>query len=129
MRISPSNNSGFTLVELMVAMLIMVVGLMGLLQTLNVTMEYGLRNQLRDEAVLVGEKAMSFQKVRPFDQLSTNHPPLVNSQLRSGRVQYKVTCEADPLSLTVDEKTMTVRVEWNYKGSVFTHEVRSNRSR
>ena len=127
MRISPSTNSGFTLVELMMAMLITLVGLVGLLQSVNLAMEHNLRNQLRDEAVMIGEQAMSFQKVRSFDQLSTSRPPPVSSRLRSGGVQYKVSCTANPpASLT--EKLITVTVTWNYRGTAYAHEVRSVRS-
>ncbi len=45
--ISPQNNRGFTLVELMMAILITVVGLMGLLQAVNLAMGYNLKSQLR----------------------------------------------------------------------------------
>jgi type IV pilus assembly protein PilV len=130
-QISRLNNGGFTLVELMVAMLITLVGLVGLLQSVNIAMEHNLRNQLRDEAVAVGEKIMSFQMVRPYTQLSTSHIPLLNSQLRSGAIQYRMSCNANPstaTSPTPPETLVTVTVKWNYKGVPYRHQVRSMRS-
>jgi type IV pilus assembly protein PilV len=126
-RTSASDNGGFTLVELMVAMLITLVGLLGLLKALQVSMEANASNQLRNEAVSVGEQAMSFQKTRPFDQLSSSHPPPVFSRIRAGRVQYQVDVAANPPASLTD-KLITVKVSWNYKGVNYTHEVRSVRS-
>lgn len=122
---SRQDNGGFTLVELMVAMLITLVGLVGLLQSVNLAMEHNLKNQLRDEAVLVGEKMMAFQKVRPFGHLSTSHPPLVDSRLRSGVVKYTVTCTTTDLSTA---KQIIVGVTWAYRGTGYSHQVRSIRS-
>lgn len=119
----------------MVAMLITMVGLVGLLQAVNLAMEHNLRNLLRDEAVLTGEKVMAYQKVRPFDQISTNplganplkknHPPPFNSRLRSGSVRYTVEPTSYSLSTA---KELIVPVKWTYKGVEYTHEVRSIRS-
>src|SRR5512136_2934964 len=67
---SHPNNGGFTLIELMAAMVITLVGLLGLLQAINVAMEHNLKNQLRDEAVLVAEQWMGNLKTRGFSQLS-----------------------------------------------------------
>ncbi len=114
----------------MFAIVITLVGLMGLLQAVNVAMEHNLRNQLRDEAVLVGEQAMGFQKVRPFDQISTasakNIPPPFTSRLRSGKSNfYRVTCEGTDLATA---KQLIVTVKWTYRGVEYSHQVRSIRS-
>lgn len=109
------------------AMLITLVGLIGLLKALEFAMMQNMTNQLRDEAVHVGEQVMSFQKVRPFAQLSSSHPPQVASRIRNGSVGYTVAVAANPpASLT--EKLITVTVTWNYKGQSYSHEVRSLRS-
>ena len=50
-----SSSSGFTLIEVMVAMVITLVGLLGLLQSVNLATEHNIKNALRDEAVQVGE--------------------------------------------------------------------------
>lgn len=125
---SRQNNRGFTLVELMVAMLITLVGLVGLLQAVNMAMEHNLRNQLRDEAVLIGEQWMGNLKSRGFSRISTpfNAPKQVPSQLRGGNFSFTVRrpCESTGASA----KTLKVKVDWTYKGIGYTHQVSSIRS-
>jgi len=53
------NSGGFTLVEVIMAVLILLVGMLGLLQAVNLAMEVNLRNQVREEAVYVGERVMT----------------------------------------------------------------------
>lgn len=124
------NNKGFTLIELMAAMVITLVGLLGLLQTINLSMEHNLRNQLRDEATLIAEGWMGNLKVRAFDQISgVNRPKFsarqVPSNLRGGSFQYSVF---RPCSSMGTGAKLKVRVIWNYKGTPFSHEVNSLRS-
>lgn len=116
----------------MMAMLITMIGLVGLLKSLELGMGHNVRNQLRDEAVMLGEQTMSFQKVRSFDQLTSSHPPLINSRIRSGALQYQVECTTDPTPpapAVATDKLITVTVTWNYKGTQYRHQVRSIRSR
>ncbi len=129
--ISPQNNRGFTLVELMMAILITVVGLMGLLQAVNLAMGYNLKSQLRDEAVLVGEKQMGLLKAMRFDDVAASSSVKVDSRLRAGFTQfYTVKSESTKWSAPdqPDAKLLIVTVTWTYKGITSTHEVRSLRS-
>lgn len=133
-RISPQNNRGFTLVELMMAILITIVGLMGLLQSVNLAMEYNLKNQLRDEAVLIGEQQMGALKAMLFDQIPVtpaSSSVKVDSRLRGGFTQfYTVKSESTKWSVPdqPDSKLLIVTVTWTYKGITNTHQVRSVRS-
>src|SRR5512136_3093130 len=100
---SHPNNGGFTLIELMVAMVITLVGLLGLLQAINMAIEHNLKNQLRDEAVLIAEQWMGNLKTRGFNQLSGVSSPqftprTVPSQLRARNVTYTVTRQCNSLN-------------------------------
>ena len=55
MRIAKLKNRGFTLVEVMVAMLILFIGMMALLWALTAAVEHNLKNQMTDEAVRLGK--------------------------------------------------------------------------
>jgi type IV pilus assembly protein PilV len=123
----------------MVAILITVVGLLGLLKSVELAMEHNLRNQLRDEAVLIGEDWMSNLKVRPFDQISgvttttgiTTAPfsaRQVKSKLRGGNSMFSVTRPCASLPTNPVSAQLVVQVDWNYKGVPYSHQVRSVRS-
>ena len=58
-RTSRKDSGGFTLVEMMMAMLVLTVGLLGLLQSIQVAWQHNARNRLREEAVLLAEERMN----------------------------------------------------------------------
>ena len=112
--------------------MISLVGLLGLLQAVNLATEHNLRNQLRDEAVMVAEQYMGNLKVRAFDQISgvgsaQFSPRLVNSQLRSGKTVYTVERQCSSTGGGT-AALMTVKVTWPYKGAQYSHAVTSIRS-
>ena len=109
-------------------MLIMLVGLLGLLQSVNLAMEHNLRNQLRDEAVLIAEQTMGNLKTRAFNQISTPQfsPRTVKSQLRGGNFNYTMKRVCTVTGTTTAQ--LAVTVEWRYKGSDYSHSVTSIRS-
>jgi type IV pilus assembly protein PilV len=128
-------NSGFTLIEVMMAILILIIGMLGLLQAINLTMEVNLRNQVREEAVYVGAKVMNEMRGRGFDNISVASTPTqtctyptyqVPSRLRGVSRTYDVTRSSRVLS-TVDSKPvtkeLTVTVAWSYKGVTYQNRV------
>jgi len=126
---STRNKSGFTLTEVMVAILIMMVGMLGLLESINVATEYNLKNHLRDEAVYVGEKYMNIQKGKAFDLLTTMpltygrryEPSRIRGTGKPYSVDMKVTdLSTDPVAAT---KQLEVVVSWTYKGVTFQNRV------
>lgn len=119
-------NDGFTLVEVMVAIVIMMVGMLGLLQSINVAIEYNLRNHLRDEAVYVGEKYMNIQRGKPFDKLSTIYGTRYEpSKIRGIGKLYSVDMTATDLSTdpVTPSKQLEIVVKWTYKGVAYENRV------
>ncbi len=57
-----NNKSGFTLIEFCVAVLIMMVGLMGLLQAVNMATMHNLGTVLRNEAISLADENMVMTK-------------------------------------------------------------------
>lgn len=123
---SRKNNNGFTLVEVLVAMVIMVIGLFGLLESVNVAMEHNLRNQLRDQAVYVGEKILNDMRGQAFDATFTNHTTIPMS-IRG--VNKKFTVDTTTTSLGADSKQYEVIVKWTYKSRDYQNQVMTVRSR
>lgn len=134
-------NQGFTIVELLVAMVVSLVGLLGLVQAMNYAAEMNLKNQQRDEAVQIAEDQMARFRDVPygsaFSQLSTATAPdygkyvyapkSVQSRVRSGG-SYTVirTTNVTDADSRVD---LGVRVRWKFKNSSTAHEVHSVRYR
>ena len=130
MTISRKNNAGFTLTEVVVAILIIMVGMLGLLQAVGVATEHNLKNQLRDEAVQVGEKYMNIQRAKPFDLLSTPalggyHTRYEPSRVRGRNNPYSVDLTVDELSESTfaPSRQLNVTVSWTYKGVTYQNRV------
>jgi type IV pilus assembly protein PilV len=124
----PQNSRGFTLIEVVVAMLITLVGLMGLLQSVNIATEYNLKNELRDEAVMIGEEQLKTLMVMPFDAVKMHNfsaSVKVPTRLRGADKKYIVTRSADVVG---DSAEITVRVGWSYKNISSHHSVQTIRS-
>ena len=101
------------------AMLIMTVGLLGLLQSVNVAFEHNTRNRLREEALVVGEEQM-----HNLRQMITNaifNPETTAVREVAGiRKSFQVTRENQLMSNT---RRLRVRVAWSFRNLSTTHEI------
>ena len=122
------NESGFTLVELLAAMVIMVIGLLGLLQSVNIATEHNLKNQMRNEVARIAQDNMNAMRSRPFDAVSTATQTLTaKTQLRNIDRDYLVRRKR----FNVNDKSAKyqVDVQWKYKNVSTTYSVMTVRSR
>jgi len=121
LKTSPSASFGFTLVEMMMAMLVMTVGLLGLLQAINVAYEHNLRNKLREEALLVGEEQMNVlrRSSLPGGTFYQNVTTVVRG-ISGVTKKFTVTRECQSMSST---QRLKVTVVWSFKNISTTHAV------
>lgn len=111
----------------MVAIIIMMVGLLGLLQSVNLATEHNIKNQLRNEAVQVAEESMNRLKITPYDSISAAYTPVsVASSLRGGRSAYVVTKSSSQISTGTLQ--LVVHIGWLYRNISSTYEVRTLKS-
>ncbi|MDD5105309.1 MAG: prepilin-type cleavage/methylation domain-containing protein [Desulfuromonadaceae bacterium] len=121
--------SGFTLIEFCVAILIMMVGLLGLLQVVNVATDNNLGNMLRNEAVTIADNQMVMAKTSVVDTatftalVSTAAPILVSTPVRSGSKSYSVTRTVT--SVSTNSKEIVVTVSWQHKEKPFQYMISS----
>lgn len=140
-RVSLNKEDGFTLIEFCVAVLIMTVGLLGLLQAVNMATVHNLGSLLRNEAITLANDRMIRAKSRVVDAASfaalvsdtgsttnlandiavTN--TLVSRGARAGFANYSVVLTVGGLGIT--SKELNSRVVWRYKGNKLSHTVSS----
>lgn len=126
--ISRRSNGGFTLTELMVAILILTVGLLGLLQVFNMAMEQNMRNAYRSEAVRLAENTVTTWRLLAYDNITANHSRLVQGRLRGVAKDYRVT-RSQTLMTGGNARELAVRIGWTYKNLSSFHEVRTLKNR
>jgi type IV pilus assembly protein PilV len=106
----------------------MMVGILGLLQTVNYAIHYNMGNQLRQEATLLADDLMNAEKAKPFDRISTTPSPysrtypfqrIVNGASRN----YSVVKSND--EITTQTKRIELRVSWDYKQQNYVHSISS----
>jgi type IV pilus assembly protein PilV len=119
---SAAGSQGFTLVEVMMAMLIMTVGLFGLLQSVNVAYEHLARNKLREEAVQLAEEQLNGFRVRPFDQITARNAGAIFARPVAGAFRnFSVTRRSQAIPAGGSSKKLSVSVGWRFKNLKTEH--------
>jgi len=114
------NSHGFTLIEFLVAIIILMVGLLGLLQAVNMGLVHNLNSQLRNEAVVVADAYMARELNKSFDLVSTSSGNFSEQrQILNGFKNYSVQRTGSTLS---NSKQVSFTVRWRYKGTRYSHE-------
>lgn len=123
------SDSGFTLLEFVVAVVVLMVGLLGLLQTVGLTYEHNLGTQRREDAAQVADDLMMAEKVKKFEGISTTSKQwnLTESAFKSGYVNYSVSKTA--ALVAPDTINLSITLSWRHKGKRFEHSISSLRSR
>lgn len=113
------NEGGFTLIEFLVAIVILMIGMLGLLQAVNVALQYNTTTQMRNEAVALGDAEMSRELAKPFDQISV---PTTASRksVQIGLKNYSVARSGADMT---NSKQVNIAVSWTYKRNRYTHNV------
>lgn len=109
---------GFTLIEFLVALVILMVGLLGLLEVINLGIRQNMGNKLRNDAIMLADQVMSVQRVRAFADISaTKAKQITNAGV--GFVNYSVVKDVSTLSTT--SKNVAVNISWRERGQKKTH--------
>ena len=115
------SSRGFTLIEVMVSVVILLVGLLGLLQAVNVITDTNLRNQMREEATLAGDRVLNELMAAPYDAPAfDNYSTKVQTGLRGINKNYKVSGTRSLIG-TSNSRLVRVTVTWDYKGAPLQH--------
>lgn len=132
------NKNGFTLIEVLIAIFLLLVGVMALLYVMSIAMSSNLQNVIRDEAVSVGIQQMTIVKNTPFVQLpapgdnvsiglSGSASADRTRKFRNTEVTYTVTTGI--VQMSADTVRVRVLIEWSFKGIPYQHSVTSMMTR
>ena len=117
------NDNGFTLIEFMVAVLILMVGLLGLLQTVNMSISNNMVTQLRNEGVVAADQELGRQIAKGYDNVSTGHASYVLSRkVFNGYRNYSVVRDGAEFS---NSRQVKITVSWKYKNTPYSHDASS----
>jgi type IV pilus assembly protein PilV len=115
-------NSGFTLIEALMAMLILTVVLLGLLQAVIFAADATMKNSLRDTAVNVAKEELETQrtlaKSSGVSAVVTNASYTVQRTIKSYTFTYTLN---RTVTAQVDSRLVNLTVSWTYKGATFTY--------
>ena len=126
------NNKGFTVLEFLVAIVIISVGFLRLLQSVNLAMDHNMTNELRLEGTQVadGEIAVELAKgssASGFDAISTTTRSYVVSRKiptsLNAYKNYSITKVGS--AITAYTKQVTIQATWRYKNERFTQSATS----
>lgn len=111
-----SRKTGFTLIEVMVAMLIMTIGLMALIQTLGNAISYNFSNKLRNDAVMIADQAMMKDRSMLFSNI-TSVNTITQIPFALGFVNYSVIEKVTKIgsSSPATSKNVQFTVVWRDK--------------
>jgi len=108
------------MVEVMVAALIMMVGMFGLLETINVSLQHNVKNELRSQASRFGEKYMADLRLMPFDSITPPFPVIhASAKVRGTTKDFVVERDSQVLAtdstLAPTSKQLTVVIKYCFR--------------
>lgn len=119
-----NKQKGFTLVEFLVAIVILMVGMLGMLTAINVAIDKNLENVYRTEAVMLADSQMMRIRSQSYESIATFYPS--SSATRSIRGVMKNYSVVRSVSQpTTKSKQILVNVKWRKKNHQFSHSVES----
>ena len=121
-------NSGFTLVEAMVAIVILFISMMALLWALSMAVQHNMQNLMMNEAVKIADDQMnSLRTDKAFADLVTDATGVsVFRIFRNSKIEYKVTWAVQDLSAASNHsRVIQVNVNWKWKNSDHRHAISS----
>ena len=127
------SNAGFSLIEVLVALLLVVIVMLALMEAVVLHIQTNMRNILRDEAVKVTQDALHEIRSREFDRVVAGETSFtVGKSIRSADWNYEVTVNiSDWPNPPTPPRTKSIQVttEWEYLGKDFSHAANSMMSR
>ncbi len=105
------NSRGFTLVEVTIAMLVLLVGLLGSLMGVMAAADYNLGNTLRNEAIRISQEQLENLRVTRYETIAAANTQVQRS-VRKAVYPFQV---ATTVTTNDSIRHIGVTVQWTYK--------------
>jgi type IV pilus assembly protein PilV len=113
------NKKGVTLIEMMIALVILLVVSLALMQTAIIGMNVNLQNVLRDEAVNIAEMRMNQLRSLPFELVTAGTETPVARNFRGFTETYNPARTIS--TINANSKQIAIMVSWTYRGQTYNH--------
>lgn len=122
-----SNIRGFTLMEFLVAIVILTVGMLGLLKCVDLSMGKNLENIYRTEAVMLADDRMMLKRSVSFAALATTvaDPPKISLERGTRGIFKNYSVQEIITQATPNSKEIIINVSWRKQGQSFSHSISS----
>jgi type IV pilus assembly protein PilV len=118
-----SDKKGLTLVEVMIALLVLLVVSLALMQTALVSIDANMTNILRDEAVSIAEMRMNEARSTPFDTMVSDAADIPIARNIRNVTGFTYTTRMTVTNLGIDDRQVNIAVGWIWKGENYTHNI------
>jgi type IV pilus assembly protein PilV len=125
-RIALHNKKGMTLLEVLIALVILMVVSLALMQTALLGIRENLRNALRDEAVNIAEQRLNELRNTDFNSItlvSNLTETAISRTFRAGAVPVHFTPTRTVTQIGSDAKQIAITVSWGFAGQTYAHNV------
>ena len=115
-------NRGFTLIEVLVAIVILFISMMAVLHALGLSVEHNMKNIIMDEAVRISEQRMNELRNVPITSLASSTALtqiIIVRGIRNTSITYTVNWIVENLS--ADSRAIQVLVLWRWKNIDHQH--------
>jgi len=116
-----SDNRGFTLVEIMIALVITLIISMGLMQTTLLGIDSNMVNLLREEAISIAGTDISQANNEAYPPINTPPAPVLRNFRRINGFQYITNRNVTGLPAGGCNSQVDVTVTWTWKGQPYNY--------
>jgi len=118
-----STETGFTLIEVMISLVVLLLVSLALMQTALVSIDSNMLNVLRDEAVGIAEKEMHEARNTAFPPDDKAATPVRRNIRNITDFEYTVTRTVAQIG--AESRRVIITITWTWKGNQYTHSITS----
>jgi len=121
------NRQGFTLVEVLVTMMVLAFGMMASLVGVMAAIDHTLLNDMRNEAVKLGQEQMEAARNMPFTSIQNLQAAKdVKRQFRKSMITFRINTERVPATGYQHDMTrLNITVQWVFKNRPYSYSLAS----